>query len=732
MINLVHPRLSALKRFADREAGPAERRRIARHLEECLRCRREIGRLRLLASAAHSLPVPPLRSGGLAAVLERRAAGERRILQVAGPQTLRPTGWRAAAAAAAVILLVFGWAALAPLGKLQADTSGGDLYFTPHEPRPGAAIQVEYRAGAALLGERRLRLRAHLMGAGGSIPGSAAVEVAQLERGRGGTFRGSFVLPDSIVYAVFAVEDLEGTRVDANGGTFWELLVHHPDGRPHADALLQRRQSAQRTRWGTAYETARRMTELYPDDPRGWRALMWLEKELAGAAAADSVRAVYRVPYERLHALYATQTAVEPGTIWTLIMLGSEVRHEEAAEYWRERGFREHPEDRGILQQRVFAYTRQGLVGRELLDRLDALHGGGGSEVVQVVFDGWRLATQDGDPDLVRVWGERLLRLGPEWAEPVAVAWSAHPELAPAGRRLLERALEEASRSASERRPVDWTSARWAGTRHRQRQRLLVALARGHLLSGEADSAQRVLEDARRYGLDSGVERLLGAVLLEAGDMNGAGLAFARVYADPRTPAAFADSARLRLGGALPPAWESWVAEADSLMREDILAEAETRRIRRAMRLVSGAGEDVTLAFEDDRRLSVVAFLSRWCPPSNVQAAALEGLSATLAERGVRLVVVTGELPSEGARAAFEAVVSPGEILYDVRSEARNGFRSFGTPHFFIVDDVGKVQFDVRQADALLPRLAALQGGRLRDAAPVQARVPGSAPASTN
>ena len=87
--------------------------------------------------------------------------------------------------------------------------------FPVSAPTAGEVIAVEYTPVPELRGEDQLRLRARFRTSRDVSynDGSDQVAAAELERGRGGVFRGLFTLPAE---AVFAVEDLTGERVDHN------------------------------------------------------------------------------------------------------------------------------------------------------------------------------------------------------------------------------------------------------------------------------------------------------------------------------------------------------------------------------------------------------------------------------------------------------------------------------------------------------------------------------------
>jgi hypothetical protein len=114
---VLHPGQGKLQRFADGASGPAETRRLARHLAACPRCRADVAFRRELADDARRIPVPSAPAEVLRRVLEERAAGQRVILP--GGEDRAPsrprTRWIAAAAAlAAAVAAVAVWQGTRP------------------------------------------------------------------------------------------------------------------------------------------------------------------------------------------------------------------------------------------------------------------------------------------------------------------------------------------------------------------------------------------------------------------------------------------------------------------------------------------------------------------------------------------------------------------------------------------------------------------------------------------
>ena len=120
--------------------------------------------------------------------------------------------------------------------------SAADLVFTPESPPPGSTVTVTYHPAETLAGEPELIPRGHFRIANGTASGLGVrnERIATLTPGNGGSFGGSFRLPDLASHGVFVVEDIAGERLDTNGGRHFDLLVHGEDKSSLADALFRR------------------------------------------------------------------------------------------------------------------------------------------------------------------------------------------------------------------------------------------------------------------------------------------------------------------------------------------------------------------------------------------------------------------------------------------------------------------------------------------------------------
>ena len=159
-----------------------------------------------------------------------------------------------------------------------------------------------------------------------------------------GVYTATLRLPEDVVYALFAVEDDRGSRVDSRGRALWELLVYD-DNKPDRDALMQKTYDLQRRNWELALETAQQATELYPNHVAAWFALSSLQQLLSGKAGLPrELLSRHRARFAQLDRALAQNQALSGadfgGMYGYAVMLGDDV----AAERWRERLLREAPE----------------------------------------------------------------------------------------------------------------------------------------------------------------------------------------------------------------------------------------------------------------------------------------------------------------------------------------------------------------------------------------------------
>ncbi len=241
----------------------------------------------------------------------------------------------------ALLLLITGCAA-------QPDGREGVLTFHPSAPTAGAVITVEYTPAPELRGEDHLRLRARFRTSRDPSYnyGSVQVAAAELERGRGGVFRGAFTLPAEAVFATFAVEDLTGEQVDHNGQALWELLVHGPDGRPLATAFEQKSNDLTGRNWQEAHRASRERHELYPDDLDARLSLLFFQQQVLGPDSLEVAMAEHRATFARLDEEYRDRSDLDGNLIGLMWWYGLYLEDTTRIDRWRRRLIEEAPASR--------------------------------------------------------------------------------------------------------------------------------------------------------------------------------------------------------------------------------------------------------------------------------------------------------------------------------------------------------------------------------------------------
>jgi hypothetical protein len=330
------------------------------------------------------------------------------------------------AIAAAVVLLVLG--ALMGIRTPELEAEASELRILPEKPRAGEEVRVEYRATAKLAGENRLVLRARFFTRETRLMARHAT-VATLTRSDDRTYRGSFRLPDSVVYAAFAVENRGGDRVDYNPAE-WDIRVHGVGGQPLFAALTS--EAEYRREWDTslALETAREMTRLYPDSIMGWTELYYRETEKADKEGKDSLQAVHRARFQALERQLEQSSMIMPEAMSSLYFYASALEDTAAERGWMERLIRENPTHPAAIQLQVFKAVdaHRGDFPR-LFAVFERLWEEAGASAPQLPFTAFMTAQRAGDSDALRRWGERFEQVEPGASGMIARAFSQVPSL---------------------------------------------------------------------------------------------------------------------------------------------------------------------------------------------------------------------------------------------------------------------------------------------------------------
>lgn len=712
---MIHPRFRTLERFVDNELDLRTRRRTADHLADCARCRERLEWLNSLPERAARATHVQAKDGMLDIILERRASGERAILPTAGAGSSGGRDFRTVGAVAAALLaiVVAGVVLLPSAGRVQAQRS--ELRFDPAEPRSGDRVTVEYRSHGTMPNVDRLILRARFRTpTTQGYPDEVVHTIADtLRRMDDGMYGGSFILADSIVYAVFAVETPDKKHLDSNGDRLWEILSHNPSGDPLFEALDQRRQDMMGRSWEEAHASARRMAELYPEQPKGWRMRLGYEREVLGEAA-DTLLPHYRDRFRRLDGRLVRHRALPPETISSMYYLARHVEDSIRGAYWLKRLLIEHPSHDISLQHglndlvRGHGYESWRDVWRheepirdpttilEDMERLWRERGPVGSTRIDVFqYVALTLARAAGDVDAYREWVQRRHEARPDDPISSAFALVRFPPTRDEGMAWIRSIYERMVEVPDSNRLLRYTPEEQRKANSGTIRFVLRRLSNAILEDGRPEAALDTLRLAASHGWDSSLFREVADLELRVGDTLAAMASLARAAVDPVAGQAIEDSVGQITGKSIEPAeWRRLKRRARGEMRERVLAQADRHSIDgERIDLMDAHGRRYSLEQITGGEVAAIGFWSRWCGPAVVQLDEIQRVMSGLRDRGIPSFLITEEEIDEDLLGFLEQRGVSIPIYQDVDREASNAFTNFAKPRYYILGEDGDIRF---------------------------------------
>jgi len=710
----LHASERTLKRFADGDLTARERERLAAHLAGCVACRSYVAFARELRGRVAAFETPAPAPALLERIEARLAAGDRVILPTEDPRPAPRVRRTSLAIAAGLLLLVATWL-LWPAARLSAGASEGLLLFSPARPLAVATVQVEYRASALLAGPDRLVLRARYRTPRDESynRGLRQTTAGVLTRVDRELYRGTVRLPDSVVYAVFAVEDSAGRHLDSNGSRLWELLVHDTLGRPTLEALGQRENDLMGRNWELGYQTARRAATLYPERVAPWSNLFFYEKNVLGVSYVDSVLAGHRARLWAFHRRLAPRIMLSADDLGYMFWYAQGVGDTTLMSYWKRRLERAAPGSPFAAQNRAVAIWSRLWKDKDSLRALadmDRLWDDVGPAHGTVATLGWRLAQMVADSAALVRWASHYLDMNRGDSAWIATVFTDYPALRQEGMRLLRQELrgldvpQDARRSlertVEEQRAVDAATAR----------SLLAALGDALVASGRVAAGLDTLELAVREGWDVGLFRRVAHTRVANGDTAGALTLLAFAAADPATESWTADSTRRFMGIDVDSAaWRRAIERGRLELRSRVLDRATRRPLRASVRLEGAGGAPVRFDSLTRGRITFVAFWSRRCGPSLEELPALGHMVARLERAGIGVVTITDERMTADLQRFLAAKGLSFPVYADVWRDASRAFSQWGTPSYYLLDASGQIRFAYRELDRSLSEVAALR-----------------------
>ena len=701
---ILHPSTIVLQQFVLHETGAREREKITAHVLRCSRCRLEIDEIIATRDELRELADTPVPAQAWSRIRQRLEEGERIILPAETPVHAPVRRSRMRTVAAAVIFLAAG---IGVLGRPPvAEANKSELQFGTSTPAPSAEVSVTYIPSALLGDEESLILRARFRTSAGH---AYTAQAGELIRDGDGTYRGVVQLPDSVVYAIFAVEDREAHRLDSNSQRGWDLLVHASDGRPRFDAMDQKARDLMGRNWEMAFEVARARAELYPEEMLSWKGLHFYERATLGAAGMDSLRDVHRAHLRRYHQQFAAEAELSGNDAGEMFWYARMVEDSSLVAYWRNRLLSEHPTHPLAVQQRTMELWMEYRTDPErYLSAIERLWEEAGPAHELLMREGMETAQRLGSADAILRWANRSQ--GPYSEESFAEVLVRYPELREEGMRRLRSRIQRLEEGRDEDRDLFSTTAEYRRMNRIAMRPALAHLGEALIAGGETHAGLDTLTLALSGGWDPALFRRVANVRLSVGDTVGAVDVWAKVAVDPGTHSAFADTVQARAGQHfIPSRWTALVEAATDEMRERVLEGAVSLPARGSARVIDRDGRTHLLSELSGGTPAVIVFWSRFCGPAIEALPAIVRLSDRLRSEGVPLVLITGEAPS----ADFENFIAERgaslSIYHDTRQEAALAFNQWGTPEYFVLDPTGRIRFVQHSIGPVLRQVTVLR-----------------------
>ncbi|HEY7192792.1 MAG TPA: redoxin family protein [Gemmatimonadales bacterium] len=726
-----HPDAESLRQYAERTLDGDERLVTANHLQRCTECRETVKVLRELSDLEGEAHESPTRDDILDRVLAERAGGARTILPTAEPARLPVRLSRVAIAAGIGVVAITTVVSLFSIRNVSAGSRTGSLSFDPAAPQPGQVVRVTYEPNGALSVYDSLVLRARFRRPGDDDynEGLTQSRVGVMRRS-GGEFKLDVRLPDSVVFAVFAVESPAGDVVDDNDQQLWEIVTTDDTGKPLYDALLQKRRDMMGRNWEETLRTARRLAALYPDDPDAAAALLAYERWVLGDRIADSLLPGHRKRFAAFQAGYGEQRELPTRVIAGMAHFAGQLDDSAASHVWRPRFEAAAPNDPEVILGKENKLREQYIKGQKdargffqiretnpayfqkfepVWQRVEPTHDRRLWMIAQNVVNQASMAK---DTAWLRVWAGRFHRLYPGVTG--GASWMGrellpYPTLRDTAMTWLRDAARLLAEGPDAYRPLTATIAEQQDANRGMAQPILAELGNALIENGNRAGGLDTLRLAASYGWNPDVLRSVARALMARGDTAAALQSYARVVADPGISIALKDSINALVPRAERGKWPRLVQDATQEMRQSVLQRATPRSLSGSLRLMTKSGEVRRLTEIANGRVTVVMFWTPYCGFSLEPLHDLDVLNQQFASKGAQIVSIVDQPFSnelEQTMRVFKAGDLP--VFYDFRKDAQRAFASFATPNYFVLDSSGRLMFEHSSLAALPRQVAAL------------------------
>jgi peroxiredoxin len=317
----------------------------------------------------------------------------------------------------------------------------------------------------------------------------------------------------------------------------------------------------------------------------------------------------------------------------------------------------------------------------------------------QIADQALRLAISTARVDAIDRWWSRVLSVSSDSVSAeidFGDALSRSPALAQLGIERLRAIIPQMSQFEHDSRRLSETVAQREKRGAAQRRRVLSSLGRALVASGNSTAGLDTLTLAAKTGWDLSVFRAIRAASLSTGDSATAWTMTARLVADPSTTGQTRDSLTATAMSALGTArWAALQDDATRLFARRMLEGSTMQSLPGKPRLRAADGRELSLRDRLGGRVSVLVFWSRYCGWALDDLEALKNVAERLERQGSQLVIVIDDEPGPSAElTAFlkgHHVRVP--VLFDVQHSTSKAFNNWGSPHYYVLDEAGRLRF---------------------------------------
>lgn len=687
-----------LNRIADGDPTDRSVASVRAHLRSCAACRDEIQFIRSLSSAIRNLPTPQPPAELIDELFPpERKEGNVISFPLHAARTARSSRFRASSLTALVLLALIATAVFLTIGSDRALAGASTLRL---ERIATGALTLRYETVSPLAAEPALRARIRYwipdsLRFAQTEPGFEAVELSRKDHGQ---FEGVADLPAGTVYAIAAIEDLDGAHIDSGHGRFWEYLERDADGHPTLQARRHQVLAVLESDAPRAGALAQRATSEFPGQPVFW---FWHLSFALAALPPASIDTLLPTHVARVVVLDRAARDGNPGPVEidALSRYARLVGRPDLADYWwselRERYPRHGAAALANLQGILLSRTST----EEKLEALEEDWVSVGAPATARL--GLRYSYELADPALTERWLGRYEAnsWGRSLSSDTDVARNLMevPELWLLAERWISGRLAYSGDWVGSARRLDRSRHNFdAGTR-RNRAHLFLHLSRIRIDRGDTaggfDALERSVEEAwdpRVFVRAAEIHRSLGSNV-RAAQL----LALAQV--DPVTPpernVPTGDDVGRRPG-------DAQLAAARGAMQERIMAGLLDEYVNVNVALLTEAGEEMSLEQAAGPGAGVTIILHTIRPdlvPDDAFAL-LTRHAERLDSAGVRTVLVSEQpdlSPSETPRREFP-------FHYDPDHHVWNELRAWRSVQYFVLDRGGRLRHRGEDLEAAL------------------------------